>query len=304
MVKDYDKILTRLISILSKLSNNELPTSKELADEFGVTTRTIQKDIYERLVNFPIEKTSQHQYKFIDGFSLDKSILNSDEMIILSLALSQFDQVSDFDKVTSRIYKKLVHANFNNPYFIKQDDIQDLDIDAKIVQLLEDAIQFANIIEIENNKGKFEVEPYKIANFDGIWYLFGKDLKDNKIKTFMIYKLKDVKLTNKKYKVSTHQIKQILNKTHSAWYDDGEAFEVKVKVYAKIADYFRQRDFLQSQKILEELNDGSLIVRFEVTHDEDIDNIIKSWLPHIEIIEPVRFREKIKKELEEYLLKI
>ncbi|MFW2525413.1 hypothetical protein ACN5O8_06770 [Aliarcobacter butzleri] len=39
-------------------------------------------------------------------------------------------------------------------------------------------------------------------------------------------------------------------------------------------------------------------------HDEDIDNIIKSWLPHIEIIEPLRFRDKLKNELKEYLTNI
>ena len=39
-------------------------------------------------------------------------------------------------------------------------------------------------------------------------------------------------------------------------------------------------------------------------NDEDIDNIIKSWLPHIEIIEPIRFKEKLKNELKDYLLKI
>ena len=40
----------------------------------------------------------------------------------------------------------------------------------------------------------------------------------------------------------------------------------------------------KSQEIEEKLEDGSLIINFEISHDEDIDNIIKSWLPHIEII--------------------
>jgi len=36
MKKDYDKTLTRLVGILTKLSNNESPTSKELADEYNL----------------------------------------------------------------------------------------------------------------------------------------------------------------------------------------------------------------------------------------------------------------------------
>ena len=36
MSKNYDKTLTRLIGILTKLAAGEQPTTKELAEEFGV----------------------------------------------------------------------------------------------------------------------------------------------------------------------------------------------------------------------------------------------------------------------------
>ena len=96
----------------------------------------------------------------------------------------------------------------------------------------------------------------------------------------------------------------MLDKAHSPYYQDGNSFNIKVKVYSEIAHFFEQKEFLQSQEIEEKLEDGSLIINFEISHDEDIDNIIKSWLPHIEIIEPIRFKEKLKNELKEYLLKI
>jgi predicted DNA-binding transcriptional regulator YafY len=46
---DYDKILTRLVNILSKLNDGEALSVKELAEEFGVSTKTIQRDFNERL---------------------------------------------------------------------------------------------------------------------------------------------------------------------------------------------------------------------------------------------------------------
>jgi predicted DNA-binding transcriptional regulator YafY len=46
------------------------------------------------------------------------------------------------------------------------------------------------------------------------------------------------------------------------------------------------KEFIQSQKIEQEFADGSLHISFEVSHDEDVDNIIKAWLPHVEILEP------------------
>nr|WP_275851512.1 HTH domain-containing protein [Sulfurimonas sp. SAG-AH-194-C20] len=42
--QDYDKILTRLTTILSKLHDGEALSVKELAKEFGTNDRTIQRD--------------------------------------------------------------------------------------------------------------------------------------------------------------------------------------------------------------------------------------------------------------------
>ena len=58
------------------LLKDERPTIKSLAIEFNVSIRTIQKDIYERLVQFDITKDSFGQLKFRDEFSLTTMKLN------------------------------------------------------------------------------------------------------------------------------------------------------------------------------------------------------------------------------------
>ena len=296
-----DKTLIRLIGILAKLSNNERYDARELANEYGVSIRTIQIDIQKRLgYFFPIEKDENKKYKLMDGASLNKSFLNPDEMILVSLALSQFKEVSDFDRLTSSILKKLLQPKIFNPYFVKQDDIEDLDTDSELIEKLKLAIKEQKHIKLHSKM----LEPYKIAAYEGIWYLVAKDESDKKIKTFMIDKIKDIEILPNKHKVSGQKVQTILEKIHSAWFEDGESFRVVVKVYPKIVHFFKVKEFLKSQKIEEELGDGSLIVSFEVSHYEDIDNIIKSWLPDIEVLEPKKYANKIKQELEEYLKKI
>lgn len=74
----YDKALYRLLSTISLLLKDERPTVKSLAVEFNVTERTIQKDIYERLIQFDIEKDKTSHLKFSDNFSIsciDKMII-------------------------------------------------------------------------------------------------------------------------------------------------------------------------------------------------------------------------------------
>lgn len=68
--KNYDKALYRLISILAMLAKDERPTIAELAEEFNVSIRTIQTDIYTRLHQFHIKKDSLGRLKFEEGFTL------------------------------------------------------------------------------------------------------------------------------------------------------------------------------------------------------------------------------------------
>jgi len=303
--KDYDKTLTRLISILSMLSLNRLPNTKELAEEFNVTTRTIQKDIYTRLYNFfPIEKDTEGRFKFVDGFSLNKSLLDSEEMILVALGLSQFYHVKDFDHLSNSIVQKLLYPKMFNPYYIKNNTMEALNTNSKLIHRLREAIEESHIITMTFAQSVVDVEPYKIANFDGFWYLFGKDIKNQKVKTFMISKIESLECTVEKHEVPHAHIDKTLGHTHSAWFEDGEGFEVVIKVYPEIAHYFKQKDFLVSQEIVDEHEDGSLHVSFDVTHDEDIDNMIKAWLPHIEVLKPERFRSKIIDELEAYIGKL
>jgi len=302
--KDYDKTLRRLTQILSKLSYDEKPNTQELADEFNVTVRTIQKDIRDNLTDFPIIRDSNHRLMFHDGFSLNRTILNNDEMMFLKIALSQFDDVRNIELIKDRIFQKLSSKNFYNPYFIKQDDIEDLDIDSPFIERLEKQIHNQEILKAQLSSRTTEIEAYKIVNFDGFWYLFAKDLSDNKIKTFKLSEIQKLSSTQKYYKISAKGIENLLNKANSAFYSDGNSFEVIIKVYKEIAIYFKSKDFLESQKILEEYEDGSLKISFEVSHDEDIDNIIKAWLPHVEVLEPKRFRDKLINELESYITKV
>lgn len=302
--KDYDKTLSRLIGVLTKLDNGERPTSKELAQEYGVTVRTIQKDIRERLYYYPIVKTNDHRYMFTSGFSLGKTSLSNDEIIFLNLALSQFEDVDDIDKIKNNIYKKIINKKLYSPYYIKQNDLEDIDIDSPLISRLEAIINDKEIVEIIFTNATKELEVYKIAAFDGFWYLFAKDRELQKVKTFQLSHIQKINYTGKYHKTSNSYIESVLEHAHSAFFEDGNSFRVIIKVYSEIAIYFKNRDFLQSQTIEQENKDGSLIVSFEVSHDEDIDNIIKSWLPHIEVIEPQRYREKLLNELKVYIEKI
>ncbi|MGE4456973.1 MAG: helix-turn-helix transcriptional regulator [Arcobacteraceae bacterium] len=299
--KDYDKTLFRLVSILTKLSHAEKTTSKELAEEFAVTVRTIQNDIRRLSYHYPITKDKEGNYIFENGFSLKRTRFSEDELIVLELALSQFDEVEDIHAIKEKIFKKIIQEPFYSPYFIKQDDFEEIDLDAPKVQIIEHAIKNKELLKLQNGAKSWHVEAYKITAYEGIWYLFARDIDDKKIKTFRLAKIKKATPLGLYHTTNLKKIDALLDKTHSSFFQDGHAFEVVLKVHKEVAEYFEAKEFLTSQKILKKYDDGALEISFEVSHDEDIDNLIKSWLPHIEILEPKRFRDKLLNELKEYV---
>ena len=63
--KSYDKRIFRLIYTLNKLDNGASVSTKELANEFNVSTRTIQRDIeLLNMAGFPMMSVNKGKYNF------------------------------------------------------------------------------------------------------------------------------------------------------------------------------------------------------------------------------------------------
>ena len=128
-----------------------------------------------------------------------------------------------------------------------------------------------------------------------------KDPKNEKrVNTLWNCNIKNVNYSAKTF-LANKSIDKILSNVHTAWFEDGVQFEVKIKVLKPIAHYFKKKKHLVSQQILKENADGSIDISFQVSSDEDIDNLIKAWLPHIIVLSPMRIKNKISLELKEYL---
>jgi len=77
--------------------------------------------------------------------------------------------------------------------------------------------------------------------------------------------------------------------------------KVILEVNSHKARYFKTNKFFPSQETLEELDNGNLRLCYTVTRELEVIDFIKQWIPHIKIIEPLSLKEKIEKQLAEYL---
>ena len=296
----HDKLFSRLISMMQTLTLEKSVSVRELTEMFGVDKRTVYRDV-NRLSFFPLELRDGVVY-LEEDYDMERPSLNDGELLVAELALSSLNGIDGVtDKKLHSIRAKLTNPLYFNPYNIKPEGFEGMDKDSDLANKIEDAIIKRNISKISSNELVSEVEPYKVVAFDGIWYLLAKDREDKKIKTYLLSTIEEFRASTKTFSTSYVDINAILENVHTAWFEDGNSFVVKIKVKKEIAHFFRLKKHLNSQEILKENKDGSLVVAFNVSCDEDVDNLIKAWLPHIEVISPTRFRKKLIGELESYI---
>ena len=296
----HDKLFSRLLLILQQLTRDGEATVAELAEEFSCSTKTIERDI-QRLDFFPLE-LNKGVIRIEQGRFLDRLGLEEDELVLTELAFSSIEGLTESNtRQLHSIRAKLSQPLFFTPYQIKAEGYEPLDMDSSLLNKIEDAIEKKNISTITSNNQLSKVEPYKVVSFDGIWYLFAKDLSDEKIKTFLIAHIKEFRADLDTHSNDVEVINKMLDNVHTAWFEDGNSFTVTVKIKPEIAHYFKLKKHLPSQKIIKEGDDGTLVISFDVSSDEDVDNLIKAWLPHIEVLKPERFRKRLIVELESYL---
>lgn len=72
MPKGHEKLANRIANILIKLNEGDALSAKELSDEFGVTTRTIQND-FKRLGD--LVSRSKNKYKLSYGNNINIATL-------------------------------------------------------------------------------------------------------------------------------------------------------------------------------------------------------------------------------------
>ena len=61
------------------------------------------------------------------------------------------------------------------------------------------------------------------------------------------------------------------------------------------------KQILPNQKIIKSLEDGGLLIQCSVYQKQQIFPMIRSWIPHLTIIEPAEWRDYLNHQLKKYL---
>ncbi|MFP4486436.1 MAG: helix-turn-helix transcriptional regulator [Campylobacterales bacterium] len=301
--KDYDKALTRMTYILRRLNEGETLSVKELADEFGVSTRTIQRDINERLHSYPIEKIGK-KFRFEEGYSIAKSH-SLEDILVLDILERVSESVGPlFSTKAKTLLKKMKNKSSANPIFTKLflEDISDkLDEISAIESAIEAKIAISCKYEFDEYSKNIDLEPLKIISFEGFWYLLARDSRNKIVKKYYLKNISDVKAKSEKFLISS-ELKERLDSAINVWFEPkNEPYRVTLFIDGEIVKYFKRKPISKNQVVSSLYDDGSMEITFKITHNNEVSREILKWIPHIKVLEPESLKAEIESSVKEWM---
>ena len=305
----YDKKVFRLFFILNQLDSRKKISTGELAKEFNVSLRTVQRDIV--LLNttgFPIISLEKGYHSFMEGFSLKKMMLTREEASLLSFLHDISKSLGEkFEDSFSSILKKVVSKEQDSAFYVKLPEGSKINKDFPYIKELEEAIK-ANIkialyYKTPEKEGDYKVCPLKIIFFDGFWYLLAQvDGKEWIIK-FRLENIINIELLDE-YFTPPRNLNTFLDQSVNIWFTEKRDKQVVLKVDKEAARYFKQQVYFPLQKITKKNRDGSLRIETKICHNEEILRIIFRWIPYVHVVKPKDLKIEVEKIVKGYLTKI
>ena len=313
----------RVLELLKRFNDGKKVGIEALQNDtmwFGKSEKTIRRDLDVIKEYFPDSfelirggKGEKGTYKAItkDVFNnfMDKDTL---ALMVQTFNIAQRNNVLE-DLNISEDEKRIIDAKIKKskecyefitkPYETKKGDV-------KLLKEIERAIDWKRYITVTQREGsdskEYEVKPYKIVFMNENFYLACENV--NGEYPFSIFRLTNifkVKLHTKTFHINP-DIESFIKSMQTPFSKYTPEFrkhlvDVVVEVSNIKARFFKAKNFLPSQKTIEEKDDGSLVISFKVTQEMEMDELVKKWIPHMKIVTPLSLKQKIEDDLKRYL---
>ncbi|MBR4777345.1 MAG: YafY family transcriptional regulator, partial [Lachnospiraceae bacterium] len=199
--------IDRLIGILSILLQKEMVTAPELAEQFEVSRRTINRDIESLCkAGIPI-KTSQGAgggISIMNGYRMDRTILTSRDMQMIMAGLRSLDSVAGSSYYGQLMEK--IQAGSSELVSGKESILIDLSSWYKTtlapkISMIQDAIETRHLLEFKyfapSGESNRTIEPYYIVFKWTSWYVYGWCLTRKDYRLFKLNRMDNVLMSDK-----------------------------------------------------------------------------------------------------------
>ena len=290
----HERLADRLANILTKLNMGYQLSIKELAFEFGVSTRTISRD-FDRLNTYlPLLQDNESKKFYLDSNYLGK---------IAPKDIRNFAQLSGishlYPSLDMSFLRELLDSRAHQIYSAKGYSFEDASQFKELFKVLGKAIQEQRQIGFIYKGEPRLVQPYRLIHHHGSWYLAA--VRKNQLRTYRISHIQLMHATHEYPQfIPDQNIVKLVEDDDSIWFGQDKQ-EIILSIDSQVAFYFKQRSILPEQQIVRELGDGGLLVSSKINHDMQLLPLIRFWIPHLKIVNPGRLQDEMEKGLNEYI---
>lgn len=288
--------VNRLFEIIYILLEKENVTAKELAEHFGVSVRTIYRDIdVLSRSNIPIY-TNQGKgggINLLDNFVLDKSLISEDEQNQILFALQSFEKLNVnnekmlLDKMSilfNKATRNWIEIDFSSwgtdsTQNERYNKIKEAILNKKVVE-----ITYFNSYGEENIR---QVEPLQIWFKDKSWYIKAFCRLKQNYRIFKIARIRDIKILDEHFERDLPVEKEEKTKF--------KVISLKLEISKEMA--YRVYDEFEKENINKNEN-GDFIVEVEYPENEWVYGYILSFGEYVKVLSPEYAKDIIKKRLE------
>lgn len=305
--------------ILKRIEAGRYTTAQDLADEHGVTERTIRRDI-EALqeAGFPLydERVEGRKiWRLVEGYKqrltqtftlaeLSALYFSKNLMSFLGGAPFAQDLEAAFGKIKEALparslpYLARVQELFTarpdpwKDYSGKQDVINAL-IDAVLHQRRADIAYFS----FKSRRTKsYTVDPYRLVYYHGGLYMYARAQEYGDVRTFAVERVETIEVRDETFEIPADF--NISEHARAAFgMTGGKPEPVEVVFEPEAATYVRERVWHESQE-LEEGPGDALTLRMTVHPGPELKAWIKGYLPHVRVVRPAALRDAITADVE------
>ncbi len=304
--------LRRQWRLLQLLSSDTALTVEQLAEQAGVATKTIRRDLQElRNADVPIEEiTAAHNRK---TFRLGRDTIPADfhfgELAALYLGRQFFERMagtvlwksaqSAFRRIEQRLspgaleYVELVARSL----YDADAGLSDYAGRAELIDRLHQACEESRGVRIcyqsasSQTEKDYRLNPYVIVIYSHSLYVIGES--DGRVRTFKVDRVSDVELLDEHFdRPEDFEAGGFLEHSFGVWQRGEKPFTVKVRFTAEAAKYVAEKRWFQHQ-MLDEQSDGSVILSAEISDTTAIRGWLCSFRGAAQVLEPQSLIDEI-----------
>jgi predicted DNA-binding transcriptional regulator YafY len=301
--------MDRLLNMVVLLVNRRRVRAKELAEYFGVTVRTVYRDIDTicqagiPVVSFP---GLNGGLGIAEGYRLDRTVMSEDELVSVMVALQSVS--SSYEDAHAAAVQEKIRAVVTDRqaerFRVRTESIR-IDFSPwgthprlkADVELLKEAIESKSRVRFQycSVKGEMlsrEAEPYTLVLKNNHWYLYAFCLLRQEFRFFKLARMGELE------RLSPTFLRREMNLDELPWEQERQDPSRTVEMVLRFPMELRllvEDWFGRGQGVPEPgREDRYLLVQAAWPEDEWLYGFLLSFGDRMEILEPVRLREHIR----------